>query len=309
MLEEPRARIAALEEALRSVYAGREAVVRTLVVGLLAGGHILLEDVPGVGKTTLGRALASALEASFRRVQFTPDMLPADVLGVSLYSTSEQAFVFHPGPIFTQVLLADELNRTPPRTQSALLEAMAESQVTQDGETHALPDPFIVLATMNPVDSQGTYELPESQADRFLVRIKLGYPGREEERRLLRGEAGQGALEGLSAVMPATDLPMLQAAAAAVAIQPALEDYLLDVVAATRESTALEVGASPRALLALQSATKALAFLEGRDYATADDVKAVALPVLAHRLVALDPGPDASEQVLRQLLDGLEVPR
>lgn len=306
--EAVQARFAQLESAISKAFVGDPQTLRHLFVGLLAGGHVLIEDVPGVGKTTLARALARCLDASFNRVQFTPDLLPADILGVSIYDPEEKAFRFQEGPIFCQVLLADEINRTPPRTQSALLESMNEGQVTVDGETRQLPDPFFVIATMNPVDSHGTYELPESQTDRFLLRLGLGYPAREQSRALLRGEAGQDPLAALEPVMQAADLVPAQRVARAIHVAPEIEDYLLDLIEATRGHPQLPIGASPRAAIGLHRAAQAAALLDGRDHVLPDDVKDLALPVLSHRF-PLEGGQIALvETALREIIDDLKVP-
>jgi MoxR-like ATPase len=283
-------------------------------VGVLARGHLLIEDVPGVGKTTLGHALARALDCKFQRIQFTSDMLPSDVLGISIYSPLEQRFEFKPGPVFANVLLADEINRTTPKTQSALLEAMNEGQVTVDSHSYPPPQPFIVIATQNPVEHHGTYPLPESQMDRFLMRVRMGYPDAESERGILRSEAGAARLESLEAVMTAADVLAMQQEATRVRVDDALVTYTLAIVQKTRDSEYLSLGVSPRGALMLYRAAQALAFLEGRDFATPADFKSLAIPVFAHRVVANArysstlKKSDQAEQILREIVESVAVP-
>jgi MoxR-like ATPase len=278
---------------------GRPEVVELALVCVLAGGHLLLEDVPGVGKTTLGHALARAIGGTFRRVQFTSDLLPADILGFTMPDGG--AMHFRPGAIFANVVLADEINRTTPRTQSALLEAMNEATVSVDGVTHRLPDPFLVIATQNPHEYHGTWPLPDSQLDRFLIRTAMGYPGREAERAVLRGAASAASAEG--AVLDPAGVLALRAASAAVRVHADVEDAVLDLVAATRESPALARGVSTRGAEALVRAVRARALLAGRDYAIPEDLRALAIPVLAHRVVVrADTGPEAAAAAIRGLL-------
>ena len=277
---------ARLREAVGSVIVGKPEATTLLLVALLCEGHVLIEDVPGVGKTMLAKALARSLDLSFQRIQFTPDLLPSDVTGLSYFSQQTQRFEFRAGPIFANVVLADEINRATPRTQSALLEAMEERQVTVDGETRALPRPFIVLATQNPVELEGTFPLPEAQLDRFLLRLALGYPDRDEERQVARRFYERNPLESLSAVLSATDVIELAQQCRRVHVGEAVEGYLVDVVRATRSQKDVALGASPRATLALFRASQALAAIHGRDYVIPDDVKALARPLLGHRLVA-----------------------
>jgi len=282
---------AALREAataVGSVVRGKPEAVRGVLEALLAGGHVLLEDVPGVGKTTLARALARVLGGTFRRVQFTSDLMPADIIGVNVLAGADGAFRFRPGPVFCHVLLADEVNRATPRTQSALLQAMEERQVTLDGVTHRLPEPFLVLATQNPMEQHGTYPLPESQMDRFLMRLALGYPDRGTERELVRDSGSVIDPEGLSAAMTPALVAQARLAASDVRLDETLLDYLLDVVEGTRRHAALALGASPRAALALARAARARAWLDGRDFVIPDDIKGLAGPVLEHRLVPRD---------------------
>ena len=275
-----------LRAAVGSVIVGKPEATTLLLVALLCEGHVLLEDVPGVGKTMLAKALARALDLSFQRIQFTPDLLPSDVTGLSFFNQQTQRFEFRPGPIFANVVLADEINRATPRTQSALLEAMEEQQVTVDGETRALPRPFIVLATQNPVELEGTFPLPEAQLDRFLLRLTLGYPDREEERQVARRFYDRNPLEALTPVLSAQDVTDLAQRCRRVHVGEAVEGYLVDLVRATRAQKDVALGASPRATLAMFRACQALAAIEGREYVTPDDVKRLATPLLSHRLVA-----------------------
>jgi MoxR-like ATPase len=307
-------RAAKLEAALRTVIRGKDDVIRLALVGVLARGHLLIEDVPGVGKTTLGHALARALDCKFQRIQFTSDMLPSDVVGISIYSPLEQKFEFKPGPVFANVLLADEINRTTPKTQSALLEAMNEGQVTVDSRSYPLPQPFVVIATQNPVEHHGTYPLPESQMDRFLMRVRMGYPDAASERGILRSEAGAARLENLEAVMTAAEVLAMQEEATRVRVDDALVTYTLAIVQKTRESEYLSLGVSPRGALMLYRAAQALAFLEGRDFTTPADFKSLAIPVFAHRVVANArysstlKKSEQTEQILREIVDTVAVP-
>lgn len=293
---------------LNTVIVGKSAQVSDCVGCLLAGGHLLIEDVPGVGKTTLAHALSRSFGLQFARVQFTADLMPSDLVGISIYERGREGFVFHPGPVFAQVLLADEINRASPKTQSALLEAMEEKQVTVEGQTRALPVPFFVIATQNPFDQLGTYALPESQLDRFHMRISLGYPDRAAERELLRGADRRELIEQLPAVLSPADLARLQAEVLAVhAAEPVLE-YLQDLVAATRSGRWFAQGLSPRAALAVVRAAKAQAFLQGRNYVAPDDIAAILPQTAAHRLVPVsDAGRGAMEQV-RAMIDATPIP-
>ena len=267
------------------VVVGAEQAVDLVLVAVLAGGHVLLEDVPGTGKTTMARAFAASIGGTFRRIQFTPDLMPADVLGLNYYSQATSRFEFRPGPIEANVVLADEINRATPRTQSALLEAMEERTVTIDGETRPLPAPFVVLATQNPVELEGTFPLPEAQLDRFLVRLKVGYPTEDDEVAILRRFEVRSPLAGLQPVVSAAGLVALGEALPHVHVEDAVAEYAVAIVRATRTHGAFELGASPRASLALFRAARARAAIEGRDYVRPDDVKALAQPVLAHRLL------------------------
>jgi MoxR-like ATPase len=307
-------RAAELERALRSIVRGNDEVVRLALVAILARGHLLIEGVPGVGKTTLAHALARTIDCEFRRVQFTSDMLPSDVLGISVYSAVEERFEFKRGPIFTNILLADEVNRTTPKTQSALLEAMSERQVTVDGYSHPLPNPFLVIATQNPVEHHGTYPLPESQLDRFLIRARMGYPEARSEREILRGQAGAARLDQLVPVLSAEEITALQREVANVRVEDSLIEYSLAIVERTRTHEQLSLGVSPRGSLMLYQAAQAMAFLEGRDFCIPDDFKKLALPTFAHRIVisaryaSTLKRADQSDQILREVVDSVPVP-
>jgi len=303
-----------LEAALRRVIRGTDEVVRLALVALFARGHLLIEGVPGVGKTTLAHALARSLDCSFQRIQFTSDMLPSDVVGISIYSAVEQRFEFKPGPVFANVLLADEINRTTPKTQSALLEAMNEGQVTVDAHSHRLPQPFLVIATQNPVEHHGTYPLPESQLDRFLVRVRMGYPKGESEREILRSEAGAARLDEVLPVLSSADVVAIQKEVAKVRVDDSLLDYTLQIVRRTRDSEFLSLGVSPRGSLMLYRAAQALAYVEGRDFAVPEDFKTLAVPVFAHRVVvnarytSTLKKSEQAEQVLREIVESVLVP-
>ncbi|MCG3177714.1 MAG: hypothetical protein BIFFINMI_00033 [Phycisphaerae bacterium] len=298
---------------IESVFMGKRDVVDLLLTALVAGGHLLIEDVPGVGKTVLARALAKSLDATFARIQLTPDLLPSDILGVSVYSQQTGTFEFKRGPIFAHVILADEINRTTPRTQSALLEAMNEAQVTVDGTTMTLPDPFMVLATQNPFEFEGTYFLPENQLDRFLMRLRIGYPARDDELRILRATPSAVALPALTPVAGVQQIVALQSQARQVSVEDNLLDYLLRIVQATRDHEQLHIGVSPRGALALKRASQAFALLHGRDYVVPDDLKTLAAPVFAHRLVGkgyLQDGQDGSADVLMaEILNEVPAPQ
>ena len=305
---EAQQKLQALLDQLNTVVVGKPAQVRDCVACLLAGGHLLIEDVPGVGKTTLAHALARAFGLQFSRVQFTADLMPSDLSGVSVYERGRESFVFHPGPVFAQVLLADEINSASPKTQSALLEAMEERQVTVEGETRPLPSPFFVIATQNPHDQLGTFALPESQLDRFLMRISLGYPDRAAERELLAGADRRGMVESMRNVLTPVDLQMLQQKVMQVHAAEPLLNYVQDLVAATRSGRWFLQGLSPRAGIAVVRAAKAQALLSGRDYIAPDDVQAILPQTIAHRLLPVgDAGRGPPEQV-RAMMDAVPLP-
>ena len=306
-------RLAGLEAALGAVLRGKPEVVRLSLVCLLARGHLLIEDVPGVGKTTLAQALARAVACSFHRLQFTSDMLPSDVLGVTIYNAHSGAFEFKQGAIFTNFLLADEINRTTPKTQSALLEAMNEGQVTMDSRCYTLPQPFMVVATQNPVEHHGTYPLPESQLDRFLMRLRIGYPDAASERQVLRNSE-RAEMPLVPAALTAEDVRGLQGRVHQVTVEDVLVDYILAIVERTRAHEALALGVSPRGSQALFRAVQALALIEGRDYAIPDDVKRLAVPVFAHRVVVntrttlVPRRAEAGERIIEEILTQIDVP-
>ncbi|MBQ4079778.1 MAG: MoxR family ATPase [Thermoguttaceae bacterium] len=287
---------------MEKVFIGKKEVVRLALTAFFGEGHLLLDDVPGVGKTLLGQALARSLNATFSRIQFTSDLLPSDVVGGEVYRQKTQDFQFIPGPIFANIVLADEVNRTPPRTQSATLEAMSERQVSADGKTYALPDPFFVVATENPVEFEGVYPLPESQLDRFMLRLSVGYPDRESELTIL-DVCGKGdALASLKPVLSLEQVKEIREAVKEVKLDPAIANYLLDVVDATRASSELLVGASPRASLTFARAARSLALISGRDYVVPDDVKQVAVYVLAHRLIPKNNRREDSRRVVESFV-------
>jgi MoxR-like ATPase len=295
----------------RAVF-GKDDVVRLCIVALLAGEHVLLEDVPGVGKTLVGKALAKSVSGTFRRIQFTPDLLPADITGSNLFDAKQNEFVFNCGPIFANVVLADEINRTTPRTQSALLEAMSERQVSVDGQSTRLPRPFMVIATQNPLEFEGTYPLPESQLDRFLLRISVGYPDQLHELEVLSSHREGEPVDRLEPVLSCEQIIQLQEAVRRVKVDPSIDAYLLEVVHATRRSDDLHVGASIRGALALYRACQAAALVEGRDFVVPDDIKRLAVPVLSHRVITkgyLQGGQrEAIEALIQRLVEEVPVP-
>jgi MoxR-like ATPase len=309
--------VAQLQRSIARAIYGKEEAIQLSLITLLARGHLLIEDVPGVGKTTLAQAIAKSFHCTFQRIQFTSDLLPSDVLGVSVYNPETREFEFRSGPLFANVVLADEINRTTPRTQSALLEAMNEAQVSIDGKTMTLPQPFLVIATQNPVEHHGTYPLPESQLDRFLMRIKMGYPSVETEREILRKRVsirGENPLDALEPVADVSEVLAMQDAVAEIKVEASLHDYALDIVNRTRTSEHLALGVSPRGTLMLQRAAQARAFLDGRDFCLPDDFKQLAVPVFSHRVVAssrhasLQKKSETTESVLRDIVDSVRVP-
>jgi MoxR-like ATPase len=307
-------KIQQLQGAIEAVVRGKPEAIKLALICLLAEGHLLIEDVPGVGKTTLAQSIARAFDCTFRRIQFTSDLLPSDILGVSIFDQSKQVFDFRRGPIFAHIVLADEINRTTPKTQSALLEAMSEGKVSVDNHTHSLPRPFMVIATQNPIEHHGTYPLPESQLDRFLLRIKMGYPENDAEKEILRREGRSSGIELIQPVMQAEDILEAQMRIAGIHLDESLLDYIMAIVEATRRSEFLLIGVSPRGSLALRRAAQARAYFEGRDYCIPDDVKQLVLPVLAHRVVVSSKysspykQSEEAEAILAEILRSIEIP-
>ena len=302
---------ARIRDNVQRVIVGKDEAINLAIIALLCRGHILVEDAPGIGKTTLAKALAQSLRCTFKRIQFTPDLMPTDVLGVNFYNQRAGDFQFREGPIFSQMLLADEINRATPRTQSSLLEAMQERQTTVDGETRPLPEPFLVMATQNPIEMEGTFPLPEAQLDRFMLRIRLGYPTPEEESDILLRFEREYEPPALDHVADAAELSDMQALVSQVLVDDAVRMYIVDIVQASRGNQSLTLGASPRAALALYKASQARAALDGRDFVTPDDVKALALPVLSHRLIVASNARlrgRTAGQVVRDILAGVAVP-
>jgi MoxR-like ATPase len=311
---DPAAKVAELQAAIERVIKGKSETVKFALIALLAKGHLLIEDVPGIGKTTLANALARALELSFQRIQFTSDLLPSDVIGLSVFNQKTGDFEWKAGPIFSNIVLADEINRATPKTQSALLEAMAEEQVTVEGLSRRLPMPFIVVATQNPSEHHGTYPLPESQLDRFMLRLHIGYPSLDDERQILRDREKKDPLSAVEPVMSQADVLELQTLVGEVRFDHALLDYLLRIVDLTRKSESLELGISPRGTLALFRSAQALALIEGRDYCIADDIKRLVLPCFAHRVIVSSRAgvirhrTREAEQILQDILQNVSVP-
>ncbi len=303
-----------VQQSVRSVIRGKDEVIQLVLVGLLARGHLLIEDVPGVGKTTLAHALARSFDCAFQRIQFTSDMLPSDVIGVSIFSQQTQRFEFRPGPIFANIVLADEINRTTPKTQSALLEAMNENQVTVDNHTTPLPQPFMVMATQNPIEHHGTYPLPESQLDRFLMRVKIGYPSAESEKEILQDFADSDPMANVRPVMTGPEVVEIQNQVRRVKVDPELVNYTLAIVEKTRQHEYLSLGVSPRGSMSLYRAAQALAFLEGRNYCIPDDIKRLIIPVFCHRCVVSSryistlKKSDQARAIVEEILNGTPVP-
>ncbi len=312
MATDVHSQVAELEANIAQVVLGKPEVIRLCVVAILAGEHILLEDVPGVGKTLVGKALARSISGRFTRIQFTPDLLPSDIVGSSVFNSKTGEFVFKPGPIFANIVLADEINRTTPRTQSALLEAMSDVQVSVDGQSHPLPRPFLVIATQNPFEFEGTYPLPESQLDRFLLRTDIGYPGREDELQVLNSHRGHEPVDDLKSVLDASQVLALQQAACEVTVEEGVQQYVLDIVEATRQCDELHVGVSTRGALSLHRAAQAYAMADGRQFVVPDDVKQLAVPTLAHRVIPKGylhgGGRSVVEGIIARLLADIPVP-
>lgn len=300
-----------LEDNIASVVLGKRNVARMCLVAMLAGEHVLLEDVPGVGKTLMGKAMARSVDSEFRRIQFTPDLLPGDIIGSSVFNTSSQQFEFHPGPIFGNFVLADEINRAPPRTQSALLEPMSEGHVTIDGVSHSLPQPFMVIATQNPFEFEGTYLLPESQLDRFLLRVSMGYPDREFEKEIINSHRMGEPVDSLPAVINQSQIAHLKQLVRNVAIEQSISNYMLDIVHATRESPDLAVGVSTRGVLLWTRAAQAQALMDGRDFVIPDDAKNLAVPVLSHRIMGkgISQGTDRQnmESIIERIVESTDI--
>jgi MoxR-like ATPase len=307
-------KIRQLQHGIEAIVLGKPQAVRLALTCLLADGHLLIEDVPGVGKTTLAQALARGFDCTFRRIQFTSDLLPSDILGVSIFSQESRSFEFRRGPIFANVVLADEINRTTPKTQSALLEAMSEGRVSVDNHTYPLPRPFMVIATQNPIEHHGTYPLPESQLDRFLLRIRMGYPEGKAEKDILRSQNHRPSVDRMESVLRMDDILEAQMAVTQIRVDDSLLDYIMAIVEATRHSEFLLIGVSPRGSIALRRAAQALAYYEGRDYCIPDDIKRLVLPVLAHRVIVNSKyssphkRSDEAEGILAEILRNIEVP-
>ncbi|GAB4334059.1 MAG: AAA family ATPase [Candidatus Abyssubacteria bacterium] len=313
-LEQAAESIRALEENIASVIFGKQEVVRLALAALLGKGHLLIEDVPGIGKTTLARAIAKSIDCTFQRIQFTSDLLPSDIIGVTIYNQHTHQFEFKSGPIFANVILADEINRTTPKTQSCLLEAMNDLQISVDGITYRLPEPFLVLATQNPIEFHGTYPLPESQLDRFMLKIRMGYPPSEDEKHMITGQRLAPPIDSLNPVVRADDVRAMQNMVAEVAVQDELVEYLMAIVNATRQSPSIELGVSPRGTMSFYRAAQAIAFVKGRDYCIPDDIKDLAVACLSHRIIPATrydvdgPRTEVAERVIIEIVNQIPIP-
>lgn len=301
-----------LKKNLGRVIRGKDEIISLAITALVSRGHLLIEDVPGVGKTTLAHGLARSISCSFQRIQFTSDLLPSDVIGVTVFNQTEQRFEFRPGPLFANIVLADEINRATPKTQSALLEAMNDRQVSVDKYTHLLPSPFMLLATQNPLEFAGTFPLPESQLDRFSMSLKIGYPDEIHEREIIRSSFGRGGIDSLVPVVSTTDIEEMQSLVSEVKVHEDLIGYIMAITTATRQNKAIRLGASPRAAMMLYSTAQAYAFVSGRDYCLPDDIKRLSVPVLAHRIVPMDRSFDEGSQhtgaIIEEILSTTPVP-
>jgi MoxR-like ATPase len=306
--------IRALEDNIASVIFGKQEVVRLALAALLGKGHLLIEDVPGIGKTTLARAIAKSIDCTFQRIQFTSDLLPSDIIGVTIYNQHTHQFEFKSGPIFANVILADEINRTTPKTQSCLLEAMNDLQISVDGITYRLPEPFLVLATQNPIEFHGTYPLPESQLDRFMLKIRMGYPPSEDEKHMITGQRSSAPVDTLAPVVHSDDVRSMQNMVAEVVVQDELVEYLMAIVNATRQSPSIELGVSPRGAMSFYRAAQANAFVRGRDYCIPDDVKDLAVPCLSHRIIPATrydvdgPRTEVAERAIIEIVNRIPIP-
>jgi MoxR-like ATPase len=311
-IEEYFSKISKVINNLEKVIIGKKEVIKLALTSLFAGGHLLIEDVPGTGKTTLALGIAKSIGGIFRRIQFTSDLLPSDIIGVTIYSQKNESFEFKPGPIFANIVLADEINRTTPKTQSALLESMNENQVTVDNKTYPLPKPFMVIATQNPLEIYGTYPLPESQLDRFMMRIKMGYPPSDKEKEIILSHKFSRPLDNISAVINPEDVLEIQKRIKNVKISNELMDYIVEIIKRTRSSDLIKIGASPRASILFSRACQAYAFVNGRDYVIPDDIKTLAIPILVHRLIPKgkisDGRREEVEDIIRDIISRITVP-
>lgn len=311
-IKEAHEKTEALKKSLGGIIRGKDEIIALAITALVSRGHLLIEDVPGVGKTTLAHGLARSINCSFQRIQFTSDLLPSDVIGVTVYNQTEHRFEFRPGPIFANIVLADEINRATPKTQSALLEAMNDRQVSVDKYTHSLPSPFMLLATQNPLEFAGTFPLPESQLDRFSMCLKIGYPDEAHEKEIIRSSNGRSRIETLVPVVSISDIEAMQSLVSGVRVTEDLVDYIMAITSATRQNKAIRLGASPRAAMTLYSTAQAYAFVSGRDYCLPDDIKRLSVPVLAHRIVpverSLDDGSELSMALIEEILSTVPVP-